>query len=266
MYKIGIHSVPRSGSTWLGEILNSSPLTKCCFQPLFSHKYKDFLSLDSKRSDIEKFFDLLATDSDEFVNQTRERMEGKLPTFEKSNVLTHVIYKEVRYNYLVHHLLRECSDLKIICLIRDPIQVINSWYKSPREFHPNWNLDSELMLAPKKNLGRIENDFGLTAWIQTTENFEHLANLYPNRVLLIEYSKLLSNGESDLSELFDFVSVPLSIETITFFRRSHEITVEGDYSVFRAKGPSKDVLPHRIRNRIVDEVKNAGLDKYISEI
>lgn len=42
MHKIAIHSVPRSGSTWLGEILNSSANVKYCFQPLFSYKFKEF--------------------------------------------------------------------------------------------------------------------------------------------------------------------------------------------------------------------------------
>ena len=56
MHKIALHSVPRSGSTWLGEILNSSENVKYCFQPLFSYKFKNFLDERSSKDDINNFF------------------------------------------------------------------------------------------------------------------------------------------------------------------------------------------------------------------
>ena len=44
MKRIAIHSVPRSGSSWLGQILNSSLKVCFRFQPLFSYAFKDYLN------------------------------------------------------------------------------------------------------------------------------------------------------------------------------------------------------------------------------
>ncbi len=40
MNNIVIHSVLCSGSSWLGEIINSSPNVLYQFQPLFSHEFQ----------------------------------------------------------------------------------------------------------------------------------------------------------------------------------------------------------------------------------
>ena len=46
---VAIHGVPRSGTSWIGEIINSSPNVLYKFQPLFSYALKDFLTTFSKK-------------------------------------------------------------------------------------------------------------------------------------------------------------------------------------------------------------------------
>ena len=101
MRKIAIHSVPRSGSTWLGEILNSSPDVKYCFQPLFSYQFKDFLDEGSSREEVDRFFMLLSNTDDDYICQKLQRRAGTLPSPNKSKLATHVIYKEVRYHHIL---------------------------------------------------------------------------------------------------------------------------------------------------------------------
>ena len=57
MQRIAIHSVPRSGSTWLGQIFNSSSLVIYKYQPLFSYAFKGRLSPQSTNNKIVQFFD-----------------------------------------------------------------------------------------------------------------------------------------------------------------------------------------------------------------
>ena len=80
MQKSAIHSVPRSGSTWLGEILNSSPYVKYCFQPLFSYQFKDFLDEYSSKKDVDRFFSMLSDTDDDFICQNAQRIAGTLPS------------------------------------------------------------------------------------------------------------------------------------------------------------------------------------------
>ena len=71
MRVISIHSVPRSGSTWLLSLFNSNK-SKICFQPLFSYKFKDFLNIDSTKEHYNKFISELSNTTDSFVNMTND--------------------------------------------------------------------------------------------------------------------------------------------------------------------------------------------------
>ena len=44
LVKVAIHGVPRSGTTWLGSIFDSSPNVIYRNQPLFSYAFKSYLS------------------------------------------------------------------------------------------------------------------------------------------------------------------------------------------------------------------------------
>jgi hypothetical protein len=52
---VTIAGVARSGTTWLGEILNSSPHVAYRFQPLFSYAFKDRVGVNSTREEYEAF-------------------------------------------------------------------------------------------------------------------------------------------------------------------------------------------------------------------
>jgi hypothetical protein len=68
-HKVAIHGVPRSGTTWLGEIINSSPKTAYRYQPLFSYAHKDFLTNASTKTEINEFFIRLLQCEDDFVQR-----------------------------------------------------------------------------------------------------------------------------------------------------------------------------------------------------
>ena len=74
------------------------------------------------------------------------------------------------------------NDIKIILLVRNPIEVINSWVNAPKEFNPNWNIDEQLIDATLKNSGKKENFYGLKAWTKVTKEFERLKKYCPSRV------------------------------------------------------------------------------------
>ncbi len=264
MKKIAIHSVPRSGSTWLGEILNSSPDVKYCFQPLFSYQCKDFLNENSSKEDINKFFSLLSDTDDDYICQNTQRQEGTLPDFKKSNFATHVIYKEARYHHIIETLLREDDRIKLILLVRNPVEVMNSWINAPKEFDPTWDIETQLFNAEQKNLGRKENFYGLNAWIQTTKLFEDLSKRYNKRTLLINYSFLKNNLEHTVERIYQFCDLPLTDATYNFLKQSTKKTIPDPYSVFRDGKKSTITLSEQIINKITTHVSNAGLSTYIN--
>lgn len=264
MQKIAIHSVPRSGSTWLGEILNSSTNVKYCFQPLFSYKFKDFLDERSHKEDIDNFFSMLNDTDDEFICQNSQRAAGTLPNFGKSSFATHVIYKEVRYHHILENLLSEDDGIKLILLVRNPIDVMNSWINSPKEFDKTWDAEKELINAELKNQGRKENFYGLDAWVQTTKLFEHLAKCYGKRVVLVNYSNLQCNLMQTVEDMFEFCNLELTNSTYSFLNESLEKKVSDTYSVFRGGKKSKITLDDKLVENITKYVSESKLSRYIN--
>ena len=157
LIKVAIHGVPRSGTSWIGEILNSSPHTAYRFQPLFSYTLRDFLTNASTREDIDLFFQELLHIDDAFINQTVKRQSGDFPQFNKGEI-THVVYKEVRYINILFNMMRRAEDVHLCAVIRNPLSVINSWLMAPREFRADlgWSELEEWRYALKKNLNRPE--------------------------------------------------------------------------------------------------------------
>ena len=264
MQKIAIHSVPRSGSTWLGEILNSSPVVKYCYQPLYSYRFKDFLNHNSSKKSIDRFFSLLSTTTDEYICQTSQREAGTLPIEKKSDLISHVIYKETHHHHIIENLLRKDETTKFILLVRDPIEVMNSWINAPKEFDPSWDVKTQLLSGELKNLGKKENFFGLDAWVQTTTIFEHLAKEYPKRVLLLKYSVLKRSSLQTAESIFEFCGLKLTESTSSFLRESSEKQVSDTYSVFRGGKMSRISLDDNLVKTITTYVNDAGLSRYIN--
>lgn len=254
MHRIAIHSVPRSGSTWLGELFNSSYASKYCYQPIFSYALKDFLTPNSTKERIDDFFRLCLETDDEFVCQTGRRKAGILPTFEKRGEVTHVVYKEVRYINLLENLLDKCSSVRLICLIRNPLAVLSSWFAAPREFDPSWSRSTEWFLAESKNRGRAEEFYGLKRWVDSGRVFHSLLERYPRRVRIVRYSDLLSQTSATIDQLFEFASLKRDDQTDRFVSDSRSTEVDDTYSVFRMR-PSDERWKDTLDRDIVSEVR-----------
>lgn len=267
MKKIAIHSVPRSGSTWLGSIFDSSPHVIYKYQPLFSFVFKNFLNEDSSREDINLFFEKIYSTHDYFIDQVDAKRKGLVPDFSKNDIKA-VVYKEVRYHHIVHSLLDKHNDIIIIGLIRNPMAVIHSWLKAPKEFRGDlgWQVEDEWQFAPKKNESRIEEFNGYAKWKEVAIMFHKLQEIYPKRVCLVDYRKLLLETENEVDRIFSFCGLELTEQTTGFLQESTEKTVADHYSVFREKQTDdkwKSELPEYISEFIQKDLKGTLLQQYL---
>jgi hypothetical protein len=266
--KLAVHGVPRSGTTWLGEIFNSSPHTIYRYQPLFSYALKDYLSMSSSLEDVENFFsELVKIKNDNFMNQTGKRKNGNFPTFKKEKA-THVVYKEVRYINIIPNLLRKSKDLKLCVLIRNPLSVINSWLRAPREFRSDhgWKELEEWRYALKKNLNKPHEYNGYDKWRESTLLFHQLKLQYPDRMQIVKYSDLLNNTTEIVKDLFEAFDLEMTEQTRDFIKTSSEKTTSDPYSVYRKKQTDdkwKEQLNPEIIEAILEDVKDTELEQYI---
>lgn len=257
MKKIALHSVPRSGSTWLGSILDSSSNIAYRYQPLFSYSHKGFLNANSNQKKIFNFFDDIYKTNDEFVLQKQSKTKGLVLDFNKEEI-THIVYKEVRYHHILINLLNKSSSIKVIGLVRSPFAVINSWLKAPKEFRGDlgWLVEEEWRDAPKKNMNKPEEYNGYTKWKEASFLFLKLLKEHPKQFYLISYDDLLSNTVMEVKQLFEFCNLEYTKQTDAFIKQSTASQSSDAYSVFKKKSDDtgwKKTLPVFIENAIKED-------------
>lgn len=266
MIKIAIHSVPRSGSTWLGSIFDSHPKVAYRYQPLFSYSHKGMLTPNSSKKEIDTFFQDILNTTDDFVLQKDAINSGKIPSFPKEKP-THIVYKEVRYHHILANLLQKDQDIRIIGLIRNPFAVIHSWLNAPKEFRKDlgWNELEEWRFASKKNLDKPEEFNGFEKWKEVVMIFEDLENKFPERFKIVLYSDLIHQPAIQIKKIFQFCDLSIHKNTLAFLNTSEQTINNDAYSVFKSK--NSDIswvnrLDKNIINEISEETKNSRFEKY----
>ena len=126
---LSIHGVPRSGTSWLGQVFDSHPDVAYRHQPLFAYRFKDRLNLQSTRQDVRRFLDeLYQVEDDDFILDASRR--EKAPDFWAKAIKTApsplMVMKEVRYHHLLPLLLESVPGMKIIGIVRHPCLLYTS--------------------------------------------------------------------------------------------------------------------------------------------
>lgn len=251
MNSVAIFGVPRSGTSWLGQLFNSSPEVAYRYQPLFSYAFKNFLNETSSTKSISHFYDNLIETQDSFILQEKNISGNSTPHFNKENY-TSLVWKEVRYINILDNLLEQ-SDTKLIGIVRHPCAVLLSWFNAPKEFDSDWSLLSEWLLAEKKNAAKPEEFYGFQKWKEATSIFLALVDKYPNKVKIITYSDLNIYTERVISELFSFSNIQLTDQTLNFIIESKKRSSSDPYDVYRRKD-NDDTWKTKLDQIIIDRV------------
>ena len=266
MNYVCIQGVPRSGTSWLGQIFKSAPSVAFRFQPLFSYAFKDRLGPDSSKVEIIAFFeDILQTD-DRFVLQQDDAIHVDYPTFSDQGEVTHLVMKEVRYNHILKNLIRVIPDLKVIGLVRDPRAVMDSWINAPREFKPEWNVQEQWRSGDLKNQGRVEEFFGFNKWKEVAQLFIDLEKEDPEQCKVVRYADLNSDPLGTVRELFDFCDLTLTERTISFIEESRSKEGKDANSIYRKTRPDtawQERLPVNIADAILEELEGTSLARFL---
>lgn len=268
MIRVAIHSVPRSGSSWLGQIFNSSTNVCFRFQPFFSYAFKDYLNNNSSDQDILRFFKEISESNDQFLLQTNRIKTGEYPIFEKKPNFSHIVYKEVRYHNILENLLKNDHNLKVIGLVRSPFAVINSFLQSPKEFRKDlgWVAEKEWRYSVKKNLNKEEEFFGYEKWKEVYFLFQRLENEYKERFCIVYYDNLILDTVREVDRIFDFCSLCFDSQTMQFIEKSMSLKNNSVYSVFRKKiqdSAWRSTLPHSIYKEIQEDLLKNKINRYI---
>lgn len=263
MKTLAIFGAPRSGTSWLGQLFNSSPHVIYRFQPLFSYAFKGRLTAHSSREEINKFYVDLSYTKDNFVTQ-KVNVSGnpgiKFSKY-KPNLL---VWKEVRYHHIIDNLLKN-SETKIIGVVRHPCSVIYSWFRAPKEFNSEWKISEEWLNAQKKNAGRTEEYNGYAKWKELAFQYLHLRNAYPSKFIIVIYERLVENPKHELKKLFTFCNLSWSLQTENFIKESTNTACEDPYGVMRINQDTnswKSGLQKEIQEAILSDPEFVKLNKF----
>lgn len=248
MQTIAIFGVPRSGTSWLGQIFNSSLHVAYRFQPLFSYAFKGRIQPQSSSEEINQFFDDLFITTDDFILQTQNISGKKGLTFEKG-FTTHLVWKEVRYHHLIEHFINH-SNIKVIGLIRHPCGVINSWLNAPKEFDKSWDPMEEWKYATKKNLHKPEEYNGYEKWKEIALMYLKLEEQFPDQFMIQLYEHLNERTEKETEKLFSFAKLKLGRQTKTFIHNSKSRQSDDPYGVYR-----KEQDNYKWQKELISEIK-----------
>lgn len=263
---IAIHSAPRSGSSWLGQIFKSSPHVEFRYQPLFSYAFKDYLDPLSSRGRILEFAEAIYQSQDAYIHQRIEDVYVEYPDLGPRKEVTHLVWKEVRYHHLLRNMMEQVPEIKVVGLVRHPCAVVDSWLHSPREFKQGWDVSKEWRDAPSKNLDKPEEYNGFSKWMELTRLFLDLERLYPKRFLMVHYPLMNRDPEKVARNIFGFCNLPLSDATLRFIRESRSKEGSDANSIYRL--PKQDTrweerLPASISGTIIREATEAGLERFL---
>lgn len=262
---VALHGAPRSGTTWLGQILNSSPHVRYAYQPLFSYAFKGFLNEHSDGARIEEFFERIKMSDDAFINQRDPVIHRHARHFAKSDI-THVVYKEVRYHHILDNLLSRAPRVRVLGLYRHPCAVLSSWRNAAREFDPAWDFETEWQRAEKKNRGRVEEFYGYLRWKELLRLFLDLRRRYPDRFQLVYYLDLVQYTSRVVEEIFAFLGLEVEEATREFILESTSREDADPYSVYRSRR-SDDAwrvgFPWPIEREIMADLDRDGLAEYV---
>lgn len=256
MYKkiVGIIGVPRSGTSWLGQIFDSAPDVLYRMQPFYSWAFRDKIHVRSSKREINDFFCELYLSNDSYLKQQERKKSGIYPIFNNKKSQPEVmVYKEVMFHYLIPILLKHVDQLKIIALVRHPVDVLTSYYNAPREFDPTLDIQKEWYFAQNRNELLPERYFGYHKWKEYMKLISIIQEKYPKRVIVIRYEDLAKNPECVVQQLFQYTDISYEKQSEQFIIDSQSSTVDDPYSVFRNKSELR--FRNKLPSNIIIEIK-----------
>ncbi|MBW2005494.1 MAG: sulfotransferase [Deltaproteobacteria bacterium] len=260
---------PRSGTSWLGQILDSCPSTKYRFQPLFSWAFKGALNERSSREDFEVFFRNIYDSNDEFLCQTERRKTGLYPTFSMKQPRPEVlVFKMIRYHFLVPVMIKHFQFVSAVGIVRHPCGAIYSWLSNCKEFPANANPLKEWRLGTCRNQNKPEEYWGFEAWKKISVLFGELSKMFPSRFRIVQYESMVDRPFHIVRSLFSFLDIPYTRQTESFLKSCHEKHLNDPYAVFKnkkVKDAWKTKLYKEIRAEIIKEIIGTDLEKFLVE-
>jgi len=265
---IAVIGMPRSGTSFTGQIFDSHPHTVFRMEPLFAYKLKNIIDENSTKNEYLNFLKkAYESDEDFFMNQLDKRENGSYPTFQKSNKDILVI-KTTRFHEMLETFLKYFDEdfFKVVCIVRHPAGAISSWINHPKEFPKGFDYRDEWRTGNCKKTAK-EEYWGFEDWKKITTQHTELERKYSN-FKIFQYEDIVNNIKDKTSELFKFTNLDMNKQTNDFLLECQSKEIEDPYAVYKNKtviSKWKYQLDKDIQDIIINEIKNTQLEQFLVE-
>jgi hypothetical protein len=268
--KVGwVSGMPRSGTTWLSQILASSPDVRLKFCPLFAYEFKNALDENSTADDWRKLFADVYQTKSEYLDQDYLRKGNLVPTFhEKRGNPRHLVIKSTRFHNLIPHILRLDNHIRFIHLVRHPCATIHSWLTNPYEFPEDADPLKEWRSGECRKNGPGEF-WGFDDWKTVSTQALRLAERYPTRFRIVRYETLVRDARKCVNELFAYLEIPYEKQTNDFVELSQSKHDENKRSVYKSQKFKSDwfaTLDSSIVSECLSELAGTELQQFLEPV
>lgn len=261
-----VAGVARSGTSWVGQILDSSPAVAYRFQPFFSYAFQGRVECDSTVDEWRTLLRDLYVTTDPFVLQAERRASQEYPTFAKEANPSCLALKTCRYQYLLSPLLKHIAMTQIVALVRHPCAVVNSWLNTRSEFPEGSDVRKEWRFGGCKNQGKPSEFFGYYKWKEVAHLYLDLKDRFPGRVHVLKYASLVAHPAEETAKLFTFLNLPLQQATLDFVSQCHSSHHTSPFAVFKdpsVKDKWQRELPSYIAQEIESDLVGTRLEEFL---
>ena len=258
--------MPRSGTTWLSQIFESSPDFIVRLSPNYSWPLKNDLNLSSSREEWISSFTSALNTTDEFMTHNFRRVTGELSTFPLRPIQTvkRLAIKDTRFHDLYQRCMELFSEAQTIYLVRHPGGMLNSWRRS-KEFPAKAAFADEWRGGACRKIEGPGEYWGFDDWRNLTTHYLTLEKQAPERFRVCRYEELVRNREQVSAELFEFAGCRLHPETCAFLQESMSRHDDRTYSVFKSPSVAdrwRSELPGDIQKTIRAELAGTPLEEF----
>lgn len=265
---IAIFGMPRSGTSFLGQVLDSCPDVAYRLEPLFAYKLKNMVDENSSKDQFIDFFEkAFDSDEDEFMNQIEKRAKGHYPTFDKKEPV-YLGFKTTRFHNILPTMLKYFAEdeLKVISLVRHPSAAIYSWITHPNEFPADADYKSEWRSGTCRKTAK-EEFWGFDDWKKVMTLHSELEKTYPN-FRIFQYENIIHGIEHEIVDIFAFAGIPYTEQTKKFLHDAQSKNIDDPYAVYKDKSVVskwKKNLDIAIQNEIICELQSSPLKRFLVE-
>ncbi|MFZ7127488.1 MAG: sulfotransferase [Desulfobacterales bacterium] len=266
-----VSGCPRSGTTWIAEVLNTIPDSNILYEPLYlrsnpilseiGFRWRTYIRPDEDSPDIRYYFEQILTG--------KTLNPGTLSRADRNTVpgTRTWIVKFVRANMLMSWLVRQFEVPRPLVVIRHPCAVVSSQLRMGSWDHVTAPVECPEFFAEYPEFEKIRRKLRhldeMLAFSWCLEYFLILKEQKPYPWLLLAYEDLLLNPEKRFSDIFRNFRHEISPEGFRLIGKDSSTTVDDGHSRHGARLTSwKRYLTAEQAERILNVTKAFGIDVY----